>query len=299
MLNYFSVNTAPKPDHWALGCYSGVGKTCTRDQFEDIETVLSKYDCDYCTLAPDERLSWLCAAVSEVLEMHPGYLDFGTSFDMLVMHAYHVTRSMEFVSSHTLSNGRVLKDFIVTDNGILTDTDLQKPGTKLFMITGYAKHSDLYKRLNPGGWDNYTRRYPNPKYSGLRAMVFSFALLVNPDQERDLIRGKMALDFHPKVISPWCTVFLDCWNMFVDMNPCMKVLDLYRTADGLSYGSLTDHAVSEPLLSYRGLPLLLSHYHDRLSHYIRQIIILSKMKLTDVDADVPPGKLRFCEKVIF
>ena len=236
-------------------------------------------------------MEWLCASLSEVLEFHPGYLDFGTSFDMLVSHSHVVTRSMEFVPSHTLPSGAVLKNFIFTDNGFLADTDLKKPGTKMFVITGYAKHSNLYHRLNPGDWFGFSWNYPNPKYSGIRAMVFSFALIVNPAQERDLLRGKMSLDFHPDILSPWCKVFLDCWHLFVDSNPCTKITDIYRTATGLFYGSPTDHAESYGLESYSGLPILLSFYHDRLAAIVRQIIIVSKQRVTDVDAHVPLGKL--------
>ena len=285
------VNTAPKPDHWALGCYSGIGKTFTRDEFEDIEAVLGKYLCDICPIAPDMKMDWPCAALSEILELHPGYLDFGTSFDMLVSRARHVTRNMKYFATYSLQNGTVLKNFIVTDNGFLGDTDLKKPGTKMFVITGYAKHSNLYKRSNPGGWLDYSWNYPNPKYSGIRAMVYTAALIVNPAQERDLLRGKMALDFHPDVLSDWCTVFLDCWYQFVDANPCTKVTSIYRTSTGLFYGSPSDHAVSHALRSYAGLPLLLSYYHDRIASYIRQIIILSKQRIGDVDAHVPAGML--------
>ena len=284
-----------------MGCYSGIGKACTRDSFEGIEAVLAKYLCDFCLAEPCTnfaKLEWPCSALSEVLELHPGYLDFGTSFDMLVSHAYHVTLHMEYFKKYSLSDGTELQNFIVTDNGFLADTDLKKPGTKLFVITGYAKHSSLYKRLNPGGWEGFSWNYPNPKYSGVRAMVYTIALILNPAQERDLLRGKMALDFHPDLLSDWCTVFLDCWHLFVDLNPCTKVTEIYRTADGLYYGSPTDHAVAHPLHSYNGLPLLLSHYHDRLSYYVRQIVILSKQRVDDVDAHVPAGMLQFLYIVI-
>ena len=287
------VNTAPKPDHWALGCYSGIGKTFTRDSFADLEAVLAKYSCDFCPIESTAKVNWPCAALSEILEMHPGYLDFGTSFDMLVSHARFVSRNMEYFAKYTMSNGTVLKNFIVTDNGFLADTDLTKPGTKLFMITGYAKHSSLYKRSEHVDWMGFSWNYPNPKYAGIRAMTFSLALLINPAQERDLLRGKMALDFHPDILSDWCTVFLECWYSFVDSNPCTKVTEIYRTHTDLYYGSPTDHAVSHRLQSYNGLPLLLSYYHNRISSYIRQIVILSKQRLGDKDADVPLGKSEF------
>ena len=279
------------PDHMATGCYSTIGKTFTRDSFETLGEVLAKYDCDCCPVATDAKPEWLCAAQSEVLELHPGFLDFSTSFDMIISHAFHVTDNMVFVASHALDNGVTFKNFIVTDNGFLADTDLQRPGTKLFIVTGYAKHSKLYMRLNPGNWPDYSWNYPNPNYAGVRAMVFTFCLILNPAQERDLLRGKMALDFNPSVLSAWCTTFLDCWNLFVDLNPCTKVTDIYRTSDGLFYGSPSDHTPSHPLLLYRGLPVLLTYYHGRISYYIRQIVILSKMRAEDADADVPAGML--------
>ena len=287
------MNTAPKPDHWALGCYSGVGKTFTRDAFPDLAAVLENYACDFCPVTPEARVEWPCASMSEVLEFHPGYLDFGTAFDMLVSHSYHVTRAMEYVTAHVLPNFTVLKNFIYTDNGFLADTDLKKPGTKLFIITGYAKHSNLYKKSIVTDWLGHSWNVTNPNYSGVRAMVFTFALILNPAQERDLLRGKMALDFHPDVHSSWCNVFLDCWHLFVDSNPCTRLAAIYRTSDGLFYGSPSDHAVSYPLVSYHGLPLLLSHYHGRLSSYVRQIVIISKQRIGDVDADVPSGEYSY------
>ena len=272
-----------------MGCYTAIGKACTRDSFHDLAAVIAKYQCDYCPIATAQRLEWLCAAHSENLELHPGFLDFATSYDMLIAHAHHVTKDMQFIASHVLDNGLVMKNFIVTSNGFLSDTDLQKPGTKLFIVTGYAKHSKLYMRLNPGNWPEYSWNYPNPNYAGVRAMVFSLALIVNPAQERDLLRGKMCLDFAPSILSSWCTVFLDCWNQFVELNPCTKVTDIYRTATGFCYGSPSDHADSQPLLLYRGLPLLLNYYHGRISAYVRRIVILSKMRVDDEDADVPSG----------
>ena len=273
-----------------MGCYVAIGKTCTRDAFTTLDAVLDKYQCDYCPASSDFGSEWLCAAQAETMELHPGFLDFGTSFDMLITHSHHVTANMLYVASHTLKNGVTMKNFIVTDNGFLADTDLQKPGTKLFFVTGYAKHSKLYMRLNPGAWPDYSWHYPNPNYAGVRGMVYTFTLILNPAQERDILRGKMSLDLDPSCLSDWCVVFLDCWNLFIELNPGTKVTDIYRTSTGLYYGSPTDHSQAHPLLLYRGLPLLLSYYQDRISAHVRQIIILSKMRLTDIDADVPAGK---------
>ena len=276
-----------------MACYVAVGKTCTRDAFDSIDDVLDKYQCDHCPLAQESGLDWVCAAQSEVLELHPGFLDFRTSFDMLIAHAFHVTKNMKFIPTHAIGDGVTLKNFIVTDNGFLADTDLTRPGCKLFIVTGYAKHSKLYKTLNPGDWLGYSWNYPNPNYAGIRAMVFACTLILNPAQERDLLRGKMAFDFGPAVLSDWCSIFLDCWNLFIELNPCTKVAEIYRTSAGLYYGSPTDHDQSYPLLLYRGLPLLLSHYQDRLAAFVKQIIVLSKMRASDTNADVPAGKLLF------
>ena len=273
----------------ASGCYAAVGKTFTRDSFETLGEVLAKYDCDSCPLATDAKPEWFCAAQSEVLELHHGFMDFSTSFDMVIAHSFRVTANMVFVASHALDNGVTIKDFVVTDNGFLADTDLQKPGTKLFFVTGYAKHSKLYMRLNPGNWPGYTWNYPNSNYAGVRAMLFTIALILNPAQERDMLRGKMCLDLNPTLLSTWCTTFLDCWNLFVDLNPCTKVTDIFLTSNGLYYGSPSDHSKHYPLLLYRGLPLLLTHYQGRISYYVRQLVILSKMRADDDDADVPAG----------
>ena len=198
-----------------------MGKTTSRDSFSTVAEVMEKYFCGVCPTDPAVKMDWLCATHSELLELHPGYLNFQTTQDMLVLHAFHVIRNMQFVTTYSLPNGTVVSNFIVTDNGMLADNDLRKPGTKLFFITGYAKHSDLYKLVNAGEWSEHNTW--NVNYAGIRAKLFSFSLLLTPDQDRDLLRGKMALDFAPDVVSSWCTAFLDCWQHFVTLNPGTKI----------------------------------------------------------------------------
>ena len=281
------MSTAPKPESWALSCYTLMGKTTSRDNFDSVLAVMEKYFCNVCPTDSAVKMDWLCATHSELLELHPGYLDFQTTQDMIILHAFHVIRNMKFVTGFTLPNGTVITNFIVTDNGILADNDLKKPGTKLFFVTGYAKHSDLYKLVNAGEWsEHYTW---NVNYAGIRAKLFGFSLLLNPDQDRDLLRGKMALDFAPGILSDWCTAFLDCWQHFVTKNPCTKVTALYRTDTAVFYGSPSDHLDSYRLYGYAGLPLLLVNYHERLTYLVKRIIGVSKMTLKDKKTNVPSG----------
>ena len=213
--HFYSVHTSPKPEAWALACYTAMEKTICRDNFRTVAAVMEKYYCDICPLDPDVRnTTWRCAVGSEALELHPGYMDFLTSHDMLVLHCYHVSNNMQFVPEFTLPNGTIMRNFITTNNGILSDNDMRRPGTKLFMIPGFSKHSDLYKTAFPGEWAE--KNYINKNYSGLRAMVFSFVTIVNPSQDRDLMRGKMSIDMDPRKLSKWCTAFLDCWQCFIN-----------------------------------------------------------------------------------
>ena len=262
-------------------------KSIGRDNFRTVADVIKQYFCNICPTEPGVRMDWRCACNSELLEMHPGYVDFITSHDMLVLHCFHISLNMQFVAEYTLPNGTVLRDFIVTDNGILSDNDMKQPGTKLFMVPGFSKHSDLYKVAFPGEWAEHN--HLNANYSGLRALVFSFVTIINPSQDRDIQRGKMSVDMDPRKLSKWCTAFLDCWQSFVNSNPRAQIKALYRTNDGVFYGSPTDHATSHLLYGYAGLPLLLNHYLGRISHYVKQLIALSKQSKKDKKAVVPPG----------
>ena len=141
--------------------------------------------------------------------------------------------------------------------------------------------------VNAGEWSEHNTW--NVNYAGIRAKLFSFSLLLTPDQDRDLLRGKMALDFAPNVVSSWCTAFLDCWQHFVTLNPGTKITSIYRTNTALFYGSPTDHPSSTRLFGYSGLPLLLVYFNDRLSFLVKRIIGVSKMKVSDRLANVPSG----------
>ena len=265
-----------------------MGKSTSRDSFGTLTEIVNKYSCGYCPTGPSEQMDWICLVNSETMDLHPGFFDYVTARDMITQHAAHISKNMTYVAEYTLPNGTKIKDFIYTDNGMLSTVDMKRPGTKLIMIPGFSKHSDLYKIYYPGEWAE--KRYLSKNYASLRATMFTFALMLNPMQDRDLTRGRMYLDFAPGVLSSWCLPFLDCWNLFIEMNPGTKNVCLYMTDDKVYYGSPTDHSSAIRLYGYPGLPLLLLHYQGRLTETVKSLISLTKQRLTDADANVPLGK---------
>ena len=284
----FIEETAPRPESWALFCYTSMEKSTSRDTFGTLSEVVEKYLCGYCPNGLGEQMDWICLVNSEVMDLHPGYFDYVTAREMITLHAAHVSATMKYVTEYTLPNGAVIKDFFYTDNGMLSCVEMKRPGTKLIMIPGYSKHSDLYKVYYPGEWAE--KRYLSKNYASLRATMFSFALILNPMQARDLTRGRMYFDFAPGVLSTWCLPFLNCWSSFIKANPGTKNVCLYMADDKVYYGSPTDHSTAVRLYGYSGLPLLLFHYQGRLTEIMKSLISLTNQKLTDVDANVPLGK---------
>ena len=83
--------------------------------------------------------------------------------------------------------------------------------------------------------------------------------------------------------------FSTCWSQFVARNPHITVECLYRTYHGIHYGSPTDSPDSYQLSGYRGLPLLLQYYRNRIAKLISTILVTGRMRLSDKEATVPPG----------
>ena len=193
------------------------GKSIVCDDITDIDELFAKYTCLLCPTGPEEKMVWICATHSETLDLHPGFTDFLTACDLVILHMDRIAQTMTYVTEHTLPNGTELKPFIRTGNGVLSCRLLQRPGTHAFLIPGLSQHSDLYKLENAGSWSEWNTL--NTRYSGLRAMVYSTILILNPKQVNCLQQGKMSFDLDPKVLSSWFIPFVNSWSQFVDRNP--------------------------------------------------------------------------------
>ena len=275
------------------GCRNQTGKRSHRETFDNLDALFSKYMCTVCPKDPkdpDVPMNWICAGVSESLELHPGFFDFRRTLDMIIYHVSHISSVAVAVNEYTLPNGIVLKKFYHTENGLLSDIDMRKPGSCSFLITGISRHSSVYTRLQPEGalrsW-----RYPNKQYSYIRTHTYATLLLLNPGQEINLNRGKLCLDMSKA--STWLISFSNCWSDFIDRNPKIIVTGLFITDNGLFYGSPSDSPVHHKLFGYSAVPIILQYFRDRIGHLVSQILVISKMKLTDTEATVPRGKILF------
>ena len=250
---------------------------------------MDRYSCLLCPTGPKERMVWTCAGTSEIVDLHPGFLDYRTASDFVIMHLDRITSTMEFVKQYTLPSGREITNFIRTGNGLLADRLIQRPGCHVYVIPGLSQHSDLYRRENIGGLKEWN--YLNTRYSGLRAMVFSTVLILNPGQDNSLQSGKMSFDLEPKIMSSWFTPFVNSWSYFVERNPSVVINGLYVVDHGLCYGSPSDMEVSHRLHGYAGLPLLLQYFRSVFTRLLSKIMGIGKQKPTDPEAWVPLGKL--------
>ena len=116
-----------------------------------------------------------------------------------------------------MSNGLTLYDFTRTRFGTLSDMDLQKPGNVLMFVVGMANGSSAWETVTVS--ETYSYRYPSPRWSGISTSFAALQLLLNPGQPRQVCRGKMGLDFSPKVTTSWLGSFLDTWSRFIQFNP--------------------------------------------------------------------------------
>ena len=294
-LSLLLASTAP-PDECVWRCHGFTNKKIYRESFAQLDSLLDKYWCAICK-KDSPRMKWTCAAVSENLDLHPGFLPFQTVLDIVVLHSAHVISTAVHVSEYELPNGTVLSDFYHTENGFLSDADMLKPGSVAFFITGISRHTKPYVRLL---WDGAMREwnYPNHHYAFIRTHTYATILLLNPDQMINLNCGKLYLDIGVKEAdekqlrptpSLWLKPFSTCWSQFVARNPHVTVECLYRTDHGIYYGSPTDSPDSYQLSGYRGLPLLLQYYRNRIAKLISTILVTGRMRLSDKEATVPPG----------
>ena len=284
-------------------CYVRSGKTVHCDNHSDLATILSSYHCGICTYGPGiDRacdVDWTCLAMSEALETHPGYIKYLVSLDMVIMHFSRVIRTMTFVSSYTTTTGVTLTDFIHTRNGVLCDKDTKRPGTKLPIISGLSRHTSKYKVekvWNVGFTEQSDWNYPNPNYSRSRTEIYTTIVLLNPAQPFQLNRGKLFLDLDPSCRSTWLAPFTNCWNEFVLSNPCTTIDNLYVTADGVFYGSPSDHEDHYLLQGYAGVPLILSYFRDKISGIWSKLLNIGAMRKTDANVNVPSGTILFSGK---
>ena len=116
-----------------------------------------------------------------------------------------------------MSRGITLYNFTRTRYGTLSDLDLQKPGNYLMFVVGLAQGTNVWETVNVN--DDYSYKYPNPRWAGISTSFCSIQLLLNPMQPRATCRGKMAIDLSPKVTTAWMGSFLDSWHRFIERNP--------------------------------------------------------------------------------
>ena len=287
------------PEETVSRCHGSRDKKIYRENLTQFSSLLDKYWCELCSKDSLRTMRWTCAAISETLDLHPGILPFRTVLDIIVLHAAHVISTAVHVPEYELPNGVVLSNFYHTENGFLSDVDMLRPGSVTFYISGYSRHTKPYTRLL---WDGAMREwnYPNQHYAFIRTHTYATILLLNPDQELNLNRGKLYLDIGVKnadekqlrsTPSLWLKPFSTCWSQFIGQNPHVTIDGLYRTDHGIYYGSPSDSPISHRLSGYRGLPLLLHYYRNRIAKLISTILVTGKMRLSDKDATVPPGIL--------
>ena len=292
--SFILVSTPDKEILWP--CYNRSGKSVLCNNFSDLGTLLSHYQCGICAYEPNESLSWPCLSLSESLDIHPGMHDYMAAMDMVIHHVHRVASTCYPVSRFVMSSGTVLTNFTATGNGVLSSVDCRRVGHNLVLIAGRAQHTTVYVRRNYGGMCEWN--YPKPNFARLRTATASLILLLNPKQDLDMNCGRLFLNFNPTVKSTWLTPFVSSWSTFVLRNPKLVVTALYVTADGVYFGSPTDNAVSYRLSGYHGLPILLSYYRDRLATLYSSVLVTGAMRATDTEADVPHGKY-FCFFLFF
>lgn len=130
-----------------------------------------------------------------------------------------------------MARGVTLYNFTRTRFGTLSDLDMQKPGNYLVYVVGMAQGSNVWEKVTVS--DDFAYQYPNPRWAGISTSFFATQLLLIPMQSRAVCRGKMVLDFSPKVTPSWLGSFLDTWYRFIQLNP--QVLFCYFSRNLLFY----------------------------------------------------------------
>ena len=116
-----------------------------------------------------------------------------------------------------MSRDVTLYNFTKTRYGTLSDLDMKKPGNHLCFIVGQAQGSSVWSTVEVN--DDFRYQYPNPRWNGISTSFSAIQLLLNPMQPRTTCRGKMLLDFSPKITTSWFGSFLDTWSRFIQRNP--------------------------------------------------------------------------------
>ena len=255
-----------------------------------LDELMARYTCTSCPISPPLQVRWSCAAASELLECHSGFFTFLVSRDMIVLHIQAKLYESEYIPDYTLSTGAVVKKFVRTNTGLLTDIALQSVGTLLVFITGNSKHSALYHVVDG-------KNVLNEQYSAMRSSFRAMLMLTNPNQTCTLNMGRLGFDMAPKVLSIWASPFYNCWADFVYRNPGVEITELYMTTKGLCYGSKSQSVRSHLLYDDTVMPLLLQYYRDILAKHIGRILAIGKMKPTD-DFKVPKGECKLFVRLI-
>lgn len=285
------MNTSPRPHRYAKQCYDLMETMIDSDDSLCLSDLMDLYMCLGCPKDHKDKcglpFEWVCASVSESMDCHGGFMPFTVARDMMILHSKAVLEEHEFIGSFELSNGFVIRNFVRTRNGVLTNAAMKTPGTNLVFITGNSKHSTLYR--DAPGFDG-VRKVLNTRHSGMRSTACAMLLLTNPDQDVNLQMGRISFDLNPRVLSQWSYGFFNSWADFVYFNPNVEITELYMTDGGVCLGSLTDTPNARRLYADTGFPLVLQYYRDLIAKHIGQLLAMAKMGADDDDdADVPSG----------
>ena len=280
----------PRPQRYAQLCNAEMEELDMEGDALSLDALIARFTCSTCLLDPTQRLNWQCVAVSETMDCHPGFMPFSTARDMMVLHCQSILYSSEYISEYVMFNGTKLRKFVRSDFGILSDVAMNGPGTQLIFVTGNSKHSDVTIVLDG-------RRTLNPNFAAIRSTFRSMVLLLNPLQAINLQMGRLGFDLGPKVLSAWCSPFLNSWADFIIQNPGVCIEELYMSAQGLNYGSPSLMARTHLLTSENGMPIILQYFRDALAKHFSKILALARLGSED-GLPLPKGEylVLFCYK---
>ena len=275
------MKTCPRPQRFAQPCFNLMGDLVDETDALPMDQLMDRFTCTNCPISPPLQVRWTCAAASNVVDCHPGFFPFKVARDFMVLHTQAKLYESEYIPEYRLSTGAVVRKFVRTNTGLLTDVALQSTGTLLVYITGNSKHTSLYRVVDG-------KRVLNVQYSAMRSSFRAMLMLTNPAQSCTLDMGRLGFDMNPKILSLWAAPFFNTWADFSFRNPGVEITELYMTAKGLTYGSKSNSTQSFLLYDDTVLPLLLQYYRDVLAKHIGRILAIGKMRKTD-DFKVPSG----------
>ena len=100
LILFFLALTAPYTESTLL-CYLSTSRPFVMDPELDLERLLSSYLCQSACSITTKKLEWKCLAMSNVSELHNGYMSYNSGLDYVVSH----TRNIMF--------GKLFPDFII------------------------------------------------------------------------------------------------------------------------------------------------------------------------------------------